>query len=435
MMLEKSAMERAELYALGMLDEAKTGDFERQLRREPDLQAYVYELEETMAGISLTAPHKAPPAGTFETIMDRIDQRSTPLTRSVSRFGLPVWAAAALVVLSGVSVHQVVVNQQNRKEISTLKKQLVKPANVTVVRPPEIKVTSSGGTERAGELRTLHSQGGLKNYALTQDLEVLKQELGKLKKLQEERFIPQPRMSRMVVVEMVDPALANEEKRERRFELPQKISDIVAAGLDRESGPPEGPVRLSGEADGWDGHIVIEGGMIPLSHIRMPEGSTATHKAFPVENWRDHRGLQRNEDGTFYDRYTDMIWRPLENGDYLGTKAADGEAPTPVQNIETPAIEVPPNAYTLLDETTGEGSIIVSDVPRPEEGQVYQLWINDAFTDSSISLGVVPPLEDGAGRIFFNLPETGISPSNYILTAEPDGGSHTPSGNTILIGP
>ena len=95
-------------------------------------------------------------------------------------------------------------------------------------------------------------------------------------------------------------------------------------------------------------------------------------------------------------------------------------------------------AYTLYDETTGQGSIIVQNLPQLEAGSNYHLWLNDPRSDNPIPVGWLPnDLENGSGRVFFEL-ETGFAPSGYALTVEdfdPDAGVSSPSDSVILHGP
>ena len=76
----------------------------------------------------------------------------------------------------------------------------------------------------------------------------------------------------------------------------------------------------------------------------------------------------------------------------------------------------------------------MSDLPPAPDGKAYQLWFEDARSSIPITAGLLPPLENGTGQVWFDL-TPGISPVNYRLTLEPATGSATPQGPLILSGP
>ena len=442
MMLEQNSMEQAELYALGFLSESEALEFERQLKHDEDLRKYLDELSDSVAAVALTAPQHDPPVGTFQAIQNQINR--SPFRRSwYSRFTLPLWAAAAIVLLSGLSIHQVVINHHSQEEITRLQQAL---ENAESSSPFSNEGLANGGREGSRAILTHDSPNGhylvgsnptpRDHYRLTQSLESLKDQVKKMRAANEERFTEVDGVSRMVVIEMLDPSLDAEQKQERRMVLPVEVSNILASGLDVEDPPEKNTVTLKGTDNSWEGQIVIESGMVNLDLVNLPKGETIIHKNFPLDDIDSYRGIEKLPDGRFYDTFGDILWQPGLNGEYIGSRpnqAVEIEAPAP--GPEEPSPVAQPRAFTLFDETTGQGSILVSNVPPPSEGSVYQLWMNAPDQDQPISLGIIPDLENGSGRIGFELPDADFSPSNYRLTAEPSGGSYQPTGPTVLTGP
>lgn len=155
---------------------------------------------------------------------------------------------------------------------------------------------------------------------------------------------------------------------------------------------------------------------------------------------------------------------PLEGSTAsTGTGASEGKINP---QMET-AVNTPPvRGYPIFDETTGSGSIILQNLPTLNDfgsfnvptslnsvpasdrsssipnsvnstgtGQSYQLWVTDPAADQPISVGLIPTLDGGNGRVWFDLGSPGVAPSGYILTVEPATGSTVPTGRVVLQGP
>ncbi|MES2708236.1 MAG: anti-sigma factor [Verrucomicrobiota bacterium] len=135
----------------------------------------------------------------------------------------------------------------------------------------------------------------------------------------------------------------------------------------------------------------------------------------------------------------------------------EGTSSSGALRTEIAASTPPVRGYPIFDETTGSGSIILQNLPGltgpdiitgsftssrtdsfsnpPGGGQTYQLWVTDTASDQPISVGLIPPLDGGNGRVWFDLGSPGVAPSGYILTVEPATGSTVPSGRVVLQGP
>ncbi|MEM7386592.1 MAG: anti-sigma factor, partial [Verrucomicrobiota bacterium] len=198
----------------------------------------------------------------------------------------------------------------------------------------------------------------------------------------------------------------------------------------------------------------------------LSRGQQARYPDFPVADYEDFDFLKVGEQ-SFFDEDSWVLWEPSEDGQsYLGRLAPDDfdpeaqEAfagpsaeeilhPEPLpsgfsEEVDGPAADQDPSGelaeaavsgYALFDETTSEGSLILQNLPAPAEDKAYQLWFDDPKVDQPLNLGMLPALEEGAGRVFFELETSGFSPVGYRITEEPMDGSSLPQGRVVLEGP
>lgn len=98
-----------------------------------------------------------------------------------------------------------------------------------------------------------------------------------------------------------------------------------------------------------------------------------------------------------------------------------------------------PSGFVVWDDTRQVGTIGFYDLQRAPDGQVYQIWAVDPTRSKPVNVGILPDIEKDAaylnGRIYFTVENTKLSPTNIFITAEPTGGSDTPSGRRVLQGP
>jgi hypothetical protein len=73
------------------------------------------------------------------------------------------------------------------------------------------------------------------------------------------------------------------------------------------------------------------------------------------------------------------------------------------------------SAWTIFDETTGRGSIIVEDMAPAPEGMVYRLSFEDTAHGRTVQVGDLPELESGSGRVQFEMGLPGYAPSSWQL--------------------
>jgi hypothetical protein len=198
--------------------------------------------------------------------------------------------------------------------------------------------------------------------------------------------------------------------------------------------------------------------MIPLSRLNLDAGQIVRHLNFPVQD-AARFGLEALDQGYFYDAHNQFVWRPSGDGrsymgwrdesfspdDFRGGVTGFPATPPTLATDNTSSSEAPATpdaaagpsarAFTLFDETTGGGSIILQSLQPPGPGAVYQLWLTDAASPEPISVGLLPPLESGSERVYFEFGKPGVAPGGYLLTREPERGSRQPGRDVILRGP
>jgi hypothetical protein len=432
-------------------------------------------LADLTAVLSCAVPQVAPAPLNLSLIHVRAGLRNlSPVSRRTRALAITGWAAAACLGASALFLQRKSAHYQN--EITTLRATTSasrpmatavprSPSAVTPANPAQPSVASEGEENAAGSVPPgsfFQSSAGQKTYVLVQDLEKLKADLAHLRQANAARFEGQPGLARMVVVEMGDPQRPAPST-DKISVLTERAADALASGLGQPASttttPPVDPsLRLSGDGAAWSNDIVIDNGMIPLSRLNLDADQIVRHRNFPINDAARY-GLEALDQGFFYDSHNQFVWRPSTDGkSYLGWRdegfnpddyrsgTTGFPAPPPTLNPNTlPSSEVPttpdaaaglsPRAFTLFDETTGGGSIILQNLPSARDGSVYQLWLTDPASPEPISVGLLPPLESGSERVYFEFGKPGVAPGGYLLTREPAGGSRRPGNDVILKGP
>ncbi|MFV0337830.1 MAG: anti-sigma factor [Chthoniobacterales bacterium] len=87
----------------------------------------------------------------------------------------------------------------------------------------------------------------------------------------------------------------------------------------------------------------------------------------------------------------------------------------------------------IWDKTAKRGGLYVGQLPPPEEGKDYQLWIASKESEKLTSLGI---LIDSESNYPFELPrDTQIeNVLAFAISIEPDGGSEQPKGPVVYLG-
>ena len=486
MILDERSTERSALHALELLDADERESFERDARINPDLAACTAEFRDIGADIAVASCPKLepPPLTALTGALERIGAAGTPKTkRPVISFQgwqrtLAACAAVALLIGGGVTVlTRIVGGGDDGKEqpAHAIAKHKGENDKVVILRNGETVATLNATELEIREvLKKLNRLDRLRPAPdIIQDVARLKRELESLRKADAERFSAGPRVARTVYIEMVEPGTEAEES-----DLTERMAEYIASAIEIEVGASEAgnSVPVDGKPD--------EGGETPV--IIDPDGSNVLpdlngvgddtdifYRGFPADNDR----FEKIDDGRVWDGDNERIWVETDEpgvykaivppehfdsdfiedfpdlpvgGSIPGPPSEIDAAPEPVEIGETTpaALEAeadvpaegaekvpPPVAVTIYEETTGRGSVVIGNLPPAGDRQAYQLWMRNAADDQVVSVGMLPPLEDGSERFEFDLLGPGITPAGFFLTLEPEGGVDSPGETVILQGP
>jgi hypothetical protein len=89
-------------------------------------------------------------------------------------------------------------------------------------------------------------------------------------------------------------------------------------------------------------------------------------------------------------------------------------------------------AHASLRRVAGRAELVVSDMPQPPQGRIYEVWLNRADgprpTDALFSV-----TSRGSGSV--NVPGSLRGVTEVMVTSEPLGGSSSPTGPPLLLIP
>jgi len=92
------------------------------------------------------------------------------------------------------------------------------------------------------------------------------------------------------------------------------------------------------------------------------------------------------------------------------------------------------SAVIVWDPEKQRGVVKLANVPKPEAGKDYQLWVIDPKYPKPVNGGVVPVDADGIARVSFQ-PDKPISKAdNFAISVEQAGGVPEGKGPIILLG-
>jgi anti-sigma-K factor RskA len=92
------------------------------------------------------------------------------------------------------------------------------------------------------------------------------------------------------------------------------------------------------------------------------------------------------------------------------------------------------SAIVVWNAARQRGLIRLQDLPSPEAGRDYQLWIIDPAKKAPVSAGVVPTEKLSSGEVEFRPASPITSAAKFALSIEKTGGSPEPQGQIILVG-
>jgi hypothetical protein len=459
MIADKQSIETSAAYSLDILPDYERAEFERSLRQNPELAKFTADFRELGADIILaeSAPLIAPPVSVLSGALARIGADKTKPKR-ITILPMLLSAAAALVLFSGGKMVWTRMFGTSSQNIATTS---AEPADTVIITKNGQTIATLNADERSLKELLAKIQRIERNSpppGVIQDIARLKRELQSLRKADAERFSANPRVARTVVIEMVDPSTSPTDTN-----LSERVSDYIASGIELQTDPePEvKPVSSGDESTSVErAPIIVDPNSqqeIDFQHNENP----VFYPDFPAGS----DSYEKIDDGRVWDEKNQMIWvetdvpnvfqavhppigfDPDFIDDYLGIVPPAGILPGPKQ-AAVPVIEpepVPVNknssipaapiAFSIYDETTGQGSVIVGNLAPPDDGDVYQLWMRNAADDQLVSVGILPRFETGIERFDFDLLGSGITPAGFMITRELTGGADQPSNNVILLGP
>ena len=96
-----------------------------------------------------------------------------------------------------------------------------------------------------------------------------------------------------------------------------------------------------------------------------------------------------------------------------------------------------PTAIPIYDAARDSGTLVVSNLPPTEQGEVYNLWVTTRDAEQPIYVGSLPEVAAlGADSFDFSLGSTMVLPTGFLLTRDTiDSPAQPNDGNTILLGP
>ncbi|MEN9975804.1 MAG: hypothetical protein RLZZ282_1810 [Verrucomicrobiota bacterium] len=119
------------------------------------------------------------------------------------------------------------------------------------------------------------------------------------------------------------------------------------------------------------------------------------------------------------------------------TGAPAATSPTIVRSAGADALPNHPTAIPVYDAARDVGTLVVSQLPPADVGDVYNLWVTTQAGGTPIYVGTLPESSSqGTDSFDFSLGSTMVLPSGFILTIDPQDAPAAPtSANTVLQGP
>lgn len=92
------------------------------------------------------------------------------------------------------------------------------------------------------------------------------------------------------------------------------------------------------------------------------------------------------------------------------------------------------SAVVVWDAEKQRGIIRLANLPRPEAGKDYQLWVIDPKYPNPVNGGVVPVDQDGYARVSFTAEQPIKKAAKFAISIEPTGGVPKATGPIVLLG-
>jgi hypothetical protein len=130
---------------------------------------------------------------------------------------------------------------------------------------------------------------------------------------------------------------------------------------------------------------------------------------------------------------------PMARGDAValpGAAAAGTPAQVEAADPATAEAESRPAGFTVWRDDEQKGFLDLYNLPEADIGQRSFLWVRSSELEAYIPVGILPELDNGTGSLFYSVDEPNFTPTEILITAEPEGvDAVVPSGPVLLRGP
>ena len=91
-------------------------------------------------------------------------------------------------------------------------------------------------------------------------------------------------------------------------------------------------------------------------------------------------------------------------------------------------------AVIVWDPQKQRGIVKLANLPRPETGKDYQLWVIDPKYPNPVNGGILPIGEDGIARVAFTPDQPVKKADKFAISVEPAGGVPKATGPIVFVG-
>ena len=92
------------------------------------------------------------------------------------------------------------------------------------------------------------------------------------------------------------------------------------------------------------------------------------------------------------------------------------------------------SAVIVWDAKKQHGIVQLSNIPRPEPGKDYQLWVIDPKYPNPVNGGLVPVDDNGLARVDFKPDQPIKTAAKFAISVEPAGGVPKATGPIVFLG-
>jgi anti-sigma-K factor RskA len=88
-------------------------------------------------------------------------------------------------------------------------------------------------------------------------------------------------------------------------------------------------------------------------------------------------------------------------------------------------------AAAVVKVTGSQGELLIEGMPQPPAGKIYEVWLKHGSGDPRATNALFDP--NSAGEAGVEVPGDVSGDTTVMVTAEPDGGSRTPTSSPVII--